>query len=66
MLSILIENSMAVSRDTHQATSKQDSFLHGFGINNIKEAVGRYDGTCTIESEQGRFLLKITIPLMEK
>lgn len=66
MLSILIENSMAVLRDTHQATSKQDSFLHGFGINNIKEAVGRYDGTCTIESEQGRFLLKITIPLMEK
>lgn len=65
MMSILIENTMSNSEGSHQTSTKKDSFLHGFGIKNIKEAVERYDGTCIIETARGRFSLIITIPLME-
>lgn len=66
MMIIIFENNTKKYVDPELKTTKTDSFLHGFGIKNIKEVVERYDGTCTIEAVQGRFLLKVTIPLMEK
>lgn len=44
-------------------TTKTDSFLHGFGLSNIKKTVEKYDGQCTTKAENGTFVLKIMIPI---
>lgn len=44
-------------------TSKSDAFLHGFGIPNIRRAVGKYAGECTIHDNNGKFIMKIMIPI---
>lgn len=64
-MSIVIENNAEEHENRVLKTTKENSFLHGYGIKNIKEAVERYDGTCIIEAKQNRFVLKIIIPLME-
>ena len=62
-VSILIENNCAdeVHADGH--TTKADKFLHGFGISNMKKAAEKYSGTCTTTQENGKFTLKILLPL---
>ena len=62
-VSILIENNCAdeVHADGH--TTKGDKFLHGFGISNMKKAAEKYSGTCTTTQENGKFTLKILLPL---
>lgn len=63
MLSVIIENSMPEEQNHDLHTTKQDAFLHGFGIRNMKEAAAGYDGECTAEMQGGRFTLKILIPV---
>lgn len=63
MLSIIFENNMADELNPDFHTIKEDIFLHGFGITNIKESVERYGGTCILNTEAKRFLLQILIPV---
>ncbi len=63
MLSIVVENNCAPGKGNGGKTSKEDKFLHGFGIRNIKKAVEKYSGQCLICQEKGCFQLKILLPL---
>ena len=62
-VSILIENNCLdeVHKDGH--TTKEDKFLHGFGISNMKKAAEKYSGSCTATQENGKFTLKILLPI---
>lgn len=62
LLAIGVENNMrAASQPTR--TSKDDAFLHGFGLTNIRQAVERYGGAMNACAEGGKFHLEIAIPL---
>lgn len=63
MLLITIENNVLPGTDATEETTKADRFIHGFGLPNIKNAVGKYGGQCSIKSEDGKFTLKIIIPV---
>ena len=63
MLVITIENNAADMLTKDKRTTKTDSFLHGFGLSNIKKAAAKYDGQCTIKADDGTFILKIMIPI---
>lgn len=67
MLFILVENNAFFSGDASGSasgkTTKEDVFLHGFGLANIKKAVERYDGQCSIKKKEDAFVLKIVIPI---
>lgn len=63
-VSILMENNYVENNkknDNH--TSKVDKLLHGFGIANMKKAAEKYNGTCTITQRNGKFTLKILLPV---
>ena len=62
-VSILIENNCSdeIHKDGH--TTKADKFLHGFGISNMKKAAEKYSGSCTATQENGKFTLKILLPI---
>ena len=63
-VSILMENN-CVEEAPHKGkrTTKSDSLLHGFGLSNMKKAAEKYGGTCTTKREDGRFTLKVLIPI---
>ena len=64
-ISIVMENNYdekAVSKNNK--TTKKDTFLHGFGISNIRNATEKYGGTCTITKDKGKFVLKVLIPIL--
>lgn len=63
MLSIMIENSMSADNNLSLHTTKEDTFLHGFGLVNIREATEHYNGTCTTEMGENLFILRILIPI---
>lgn len=69
-VSILIENNcvekQAADKDGKHRTTKADSFLHGFGIANMEKTAEKYGGTCTTRQEDGKFTLKILIPVIKK
>ena len=44
-------------------TTKDDKIHHGFGINNIRNAVNRHNGTFCIDNSNGLFALNITLKL---
>ena len=46
-------------------TTKADKFLHGFGISNMRKATEKYNGSCTTRQENGKFTLKIFLPVPE-
>ena len=46
-------------------TTKADKFLHGFGISNMRKATEKYNGSCTTRQENGKFTLKILLPVPE-
>lgn len=59
---IYTENShcnVICSREEQIMTSKEDSDNHGFGIQNIKDAVAKYDGTCDISYTDKKFVINI-------
>ena len=72
MLLISVENNAEDDSDTSgepsggKKTSKKDSFLHGFGISNIRSAAEKYDGQCICRSDGGRFLLRVMLPIPEE
>ena len=69
-ISILIENNcmeeQAADKTGKHRTTKADSFLHGFGIANMEKTAEKYGGTCTTRQEDGKFTLKILIPVIKK
>lgn len=63
-LSIVVENNYNPEiKLENKKTTKKDKFLHGYGIQNIENAVEKYNGTCTIKKENEKFTLKILIPI---
>lgn len=69
-LMILVENNALEEEKKGKPgkgwTSKPDHFLHGFGIANIRECVEKYEGECILQEKQGRFTVKIYLPVPEK
>lgn len=63
MLVIIVENNTASTSPETKSTTKKDTFAHGFGLLNIKNAVEKYDGQCNTKLENGMFTLKIIIPI---
>ncbi len=63
MLLITIENNILPGTKITEKTTKTDRFIHGFGLSNIKSAVGKYGGQCSIKSENSKFMLKIIVPV---
>ncbi len=44
-------------------TTKEDAENHGFGLRSIRSITERYGGTLDVETQGGRFLLSILIPI---
>ena len=65
-VSILIENNCVNEGHTDGHTTKEDKFLHGFGISNMKQAAEKYGGICTTTQENGKFTLKVLLPLSKR
>lgn len=59
---IQMENA-ATAQITVARTSKADSYLHGFGLKNIRSAVEKYEGECQYQYKDGIFSLSILLPL---
>ncbi len=63
-LTIQIENAAnPADFEENNITTKDDSFLHGFGKKNIRKAVEKYNGNCTWEYGDGIYRLSIAIPI---
>lgn len=60
---IVVENNVLPGSEVPTGTSKKDTFLHGFGLTNIKAAAEKYDGSCSMKVEDGMFRLKVVIPI---
>ncbi|MCI8666848.1 MAG: GHKL domain-containing protein [Dorea sp.] len=65
MLVVAVENNMMLDLPKYAKTSKEDIFLHGFGLSNIRKAAEKYDGQCTTKAKDGKFVLKVMIPIPE-
>lgn len=63
MLSIVIENNAAHEIAADRQTTKQDKFLHGFGLKSIEKSAEKYQGQCSVKQEAGSFILEIIIPI---
>lgn len=63
MLVITVENNAPAVTGSFEKTTKKDTFLHGFGLPNIRNAVQKYDGQCSTTYENGMFVLQIVIPV---
>ncbi len=63
-ISILIENNCVSGiQQSGSLTTKEDKFLHGFGILNMRKAAEKYGGTCTTANRDGKYTLKILLPV---
>lgn len=62
ILAVGVENTMH-AEPLPARTTKDDAFLHGFGLANIRQIVERYGGAMDTRAERGRFHLDIAIPL---
>lgn len=60
---IVVENNVVPDCEVPAGTSKEDTFLHGFGLSNIKAAAEKYGGSCSTKVEDGMFRLRIVIPI---
>ena len=59
-----IENTYLIEPDKrgkHFVSNKEDKELHGWGIENVKEVVNRYDGEIDIKYGNGIFLVIIIL-----
>ncbi|WP_062310708.1 ATP-binding protein [Demequina rhizosphaerae] len=45
------------------ATTKDDAQHHGYGLKNIRQAAERYDGSMTVETTDGWFVLRMLVPI---
>lgn len=64
MLVIIVSNNTLSDTPVPKQTSKTDSYLHGFGLSNIRNAVEKYGGQCSINIENGIFTLKLILPIL--
>lgn len=63
-LVIRVENSAPEESDgTH--TTKEDTFLHGFGLKNIRRAVEKYGGDFAVRSGDKVFSVTALVPLVQ-
>ena len=61
-----IENSCGSNRriiSTIPQTTKKNTKIHGFGLQNVKRVLSKYNGELEIKSEGGIFKASIIIPL---
>lgn len=63
MMVIAVENNMQPDTPVYERTSKKDKSMHGFGLANIQSAAERYGGQCTTKAGDGKFVLKVVIPI---
>lgn len=56
-----VNKQMKISK-MHLPTSKRDKKLHGFGLDNIRQAVKKYKGYVEIRSEEMEFILEVILP----
>lgn len=64
MISVLIENSkVAEESSVPLKTSKKDTFLHGYGIENMKSICRKYEGDLVLENKPGRFIVSALLPV---
>lgn len=63
MLIMVVENNTNSEYSSIQGTHKEDTFLHGFGIPNIRNAVEKHGGQCSFRKGEGTFAVKILLPL---
>lgn len=63
MLLIVVQNNAEFTASADGGTTKQDTFMHGFGVPNIKKAISKYDGQCIAKVADSMFTLKIMIPI---
>lgn len=63
MLVITVENNTSADMPVSKKTTKKDTFMHGFGLSNIRKAVEQYGGQCSVKAENEMFILKILIPI---
>ena len=63
MMVIAVENNMRPDVPVYGKTSKKDKLMHGFGIANIQSAAEKYGGQCTAKGKDGKFVLKVMIPI---
>ena len=64
MLVVAVENNMQPDMaPLYGKTSKKDTLMHGFGIANIQSAAEKYGGQCTARTKDGKFVLKVIIPV---
>lgn len=69
ILSIIIENTKqnhVVYENEKFVSSKSDKYNHGFGVENIKMAVEKYNGIVSIDYTDTIFTLAISIPLLNE
>ena len=65
-VSIFVENNCSDEAHADGHTTKADKFLHGFGISNMQKAAEKYNGTCTTAQANGKFTLKILLPIPKR
>ncbi len=63
MLVIVVENNTLYDCAETRGTTKKDTFIHGFGLPNMKSTVEKYGGQCSTKAADGMFTLKIMIPI---
>ena len=63
---IVIENTCPAVTEGKSRTTKDDKFLHGFGIGNIKKTVEKYNGEYTSGCKDKKYTLKILIPVSDE
>ncbi len=62
--SVLMENNCQAEEEAPgKGTTKEDAFFHGFGISNMRKAAEKYGGQLHSRCENGKFQLKILIPV---
>lgn len=64
-LVIYLENS-AVWEKMESTTTKEDVFLHGYGLKNIQWAVEKYGGQCKRDFQNDMYILSILLPITLK
>ncbi|MCI8991693.1 MAG: GHKL domain-containing protein [Eubacterium sp.] len=63
-VSIVIENKCLEEAAVRKGrTTKKDRLFHGLGIYNMKKAAGKYGGQLNMDCADGKFVLKILIPI---
>lgn len=63
MLAIVVSNNTLPGTLLPKRTGKTDSFLHGFGLPNIRNAAEKYGGQCSTKIEDDVFTLKLILPI---